>query len=406
MNPAVFELTVPAEGPAVPGQGVLAAYIPAAAGFPALVLAGCDPRQEPGRPIEELAGPAFAHIHAALGRPEGLRWVVVDNWGRFFEAVPAWPADPAAPPTLEIKRLALGLGVDAYTKEMGAVGEAGLELLSSIIERTQSHDLPTSARQFLDAIAAHGNLPAPGALFQAVNTAAITGDVKAAVQALQIDPVICATLINYANAAAFASGRKTASVAEAVQRLGMAQVHRVVFIAEMMAHYQKGACPDFGYRSYWHNAIATGAAMRCLMADFGIPARLADDGFTAGLLSGIGWLAVAETFPPLMSDYLARARGMDPITKARLQREVLPAPIVQVTETYLARFEFPETIRYAISGAAGNDGWNWFDCLAKATRVAQALAPFECLAVPTNLPVADACREEWQRWQGLLATAT
>jgi HD-like signal output (HDOD) protein len=405
MNPVVFELALSADGLIVPGQGILAAFVPPSGSHPALVLAGCDPRQDPGKPIEELAAPAFAHIREALGRPAELRWVVVDNYGRFFEAVTQWPADPAAVPVVEFKRFPQGLGVDAFTKEMGAVGEAGLELLSSVIEHSQAQMPPASARQFLDAISAHGNLPAPGALFQAVNTAVVTGDVKAAVQAIQIDPVICATLINYANAAAFAAARKTGSVAEAVQRLGMTQVHRVVFIAEMMAHYQKGACSDFDYRGYWHNAIATGAAMRCLMAEFDIPPRLADDGFTAGLLSGIGWLAIAETFPALMTDYLGRAQGMDPITKARLQREILPAPVAQVTETYLARFEFPETIRSAISGAPNGEGWAWFDCLARAVRVAQAMVPFDCLAVPTNIPVPEGCRDEWQRWQGLLSIA-
>lgn len=404
MNPAIFELAVSADGVAAPGFGVLAAFVPANGSFTSLVIAGCDPRHDPGKPIEGLAGPAFAHIYRSLGCPADLRWVVVDNWGRFFEAVPQWATEAGLPPVMEFKRFPLGVGIDAFVKEMGQVGEAGLELLSAVVEGSHVAAVPTSVRQFLDAIESHGNLPAPGALFQAVNTAAVTGDVKAATQAIQLDPVISATLINYANAAAFAHARKTASVSEAIQRLGMTQVRRVVFIAEMMARYQHGACEQFDYRGYWHNAVATGACMRGLMPEFEIPERMADDGFTAGLLAGIGWLAVAETYPMLMTDYLNRARGLDPITKARLQREVFPGTIGQVTETYLARFDFPETIRFAISGAPTQDGWAWFDCLAKSVRVAQSLAPFECLAVPTNIPVPDACREEWQRWRGLLSS--
>lgn len=401
-NPIVFELAVAEDGAVSPGRGVLAAYVPASGDSPALVLAGGDPRQDPGRPIEELAPPVFAHVRADIGAPESLRWLVVDNWGRFFEAEVRWPEAPGEMPAVELKRLAEGLGVDAFSRATGAVGEAALELLSAVIEHSHDQELPTSARDFLSAVAAHGHLPAPGTLFQAVSAATVSQDAKAAALAVQTDPVICASLINYANAAAYASGRKTASVAEAVQRLGLTQVHRVVFVAEMMTRYQQGACADFDYRAYWHNALATGAAMRCLLEQFGIPLRLADDGFTAGLLSGIGWLAIAETFPALMSEYLTRARAMDPITKSRLQRELLPAPIVQVTETYLARFEFPETIRLAISGASGEAGWDWFDCLARAVRVAQALAPFDCLAVPSNLPVTPQCQEEWCRWQGLL----
>ena len=133
MNPTVFEVAVSAEGVAETGRGVLAAFVPADSGLPSLGVAGCDPRQDPGKPIEGLAGPAFLHINKALGSPAGLRWVVVDNWGRFFEAVPHWTAENGMPPVLEFKRFPGGVGVDAFTKEMGAVGEAALELLSTVV---------------------------------------------------------------------------------------------------------------------------------------------------------------------------------------------------------------------------------------------------------------------------------
>jgi HD-like signal output (HDOD) protein len=402
MNPAVFEVAVSADGVAQPGRGVLAAYVPATTGFPALVVAGCDPRHDPGKPIEGLAGPAFLYINRMLRSPGGLRWVVVDNWGRFFEAIPHWAVESDMPPVLEFKRFPGGVGIDAFTKEMGAVGEAALELLSTVVEGGAPETLPASARQFLETIELHGNLPAPGALFQVVQTAAITGDITAATQAIQADPVISATLINYANAAAFANAGKTASIHSAIQRLGLNQVRRVVFIAEMMARYQKGACASFDYRAYWHNAVATGAAMRGLLTDFDIPVNMADEGFTTGLVSGIGWLAIAETFPNLMTDYIQRSAGLDPTAKARLQREVFPAPVTEVTATYLGRFDFPETVRAAITGASTANSWSWFDCLASAMRVAQSLAPLEFLAIPSNIPVPDRCREEWQLWQALL----
>jgi HD-like signal output (HDOD) protein len=402
MNPAVFEVAVSADGVAQPGRGVLAAHVPATTGFSALVVAGCDPRHDPGKPIEGLAGPAFLYINRMLRNPGGLRWVVVDNWGRFFEAVPHWAVESDMPPVLEFKRFPGGVGIDAFTKEMGAVGDAALELLSTVVEGSAPEALPASARQFLETIELHGNLPAPGALFQVVQTAAITGDITAATQAIQADPVISATLINYANAAAFANAGKTASIHSAIQRLGLNQVRRVVFIAEMMARYQKGACASFDYRAYWYNAVATGAAMRGLLTDFEIPANMADEGFTTGLVSGIGWLAIAETFPNLMTDYIQRSAGLDPTAKARLQREIFPAPVTEVTATYLARFDFPDTVRAAITGTPAANSWSWFDCLASAMRVAQSLAPLEFLAIPSNIPVPDRCREEWQLWQALL----
>jgi HD-like signal output (HDOD) protein len=403
MNPVVFQLAVADDGTATTGHGFLAAFVPGSDEAAPLIVAGCDPRHDPGRTIEELAGAAFGHIRNALGDTAGLRWVVVDNWGRFFEAVPHWDTAGNLPPLMDFKRLPGGISVDAFTREMGAAGEAALELLSRVIEGGLPETIPASARQFLEAIELHGNLPAPGALFRLVQAAAVTGDVTSATKGIQADPVISATLINYANAAAFAGAGKTASVAEAIQRIGMNQVRRVVFVAEMMARFQQGACPAFDYRAYWHNAVATGAAMRGLLEDFGIPARLADEGFTTGLVSGIGWLAIAETFPQLLADYIERCRGLDPTAKARLQRELFPAPVAEVTATYLARFDFPETIRSAVTRLPTEDGWAWFDCLAGAMRVAQSLAPLSVLAIPDNLPVPDRCRDEWRNWQGLLS---
>jgi HD-like signal output (HDOD) protein len=403
MEPTVFELAVNADGVAVPGKGLLAVHIPANAGYAPLVVAGCDPRHDPGVPIEGLAAAVFQHIHAQIGNRDGLRWVVVDSWGRFFEAIPHWDMGNLQLPLMDFKRLPGGVGVDAFTKEMGAAGEAALELLSSVIEGGIPEAPPASARQFLEAIELHGNLPAPGALFQLVQAATVSGDINAVAKGIQADPVIAATLINYANAAAFAAAGKTASVQEAIQRLGMNQVRRVVFIAEMMARYQKGACASFDYKAYWYNAVATGASMRGLLADFGIPVRLADDGFTTGLVSGIGWLAIAETFPKLMADYVARAAGLTATAKARLQREVFPAPVAEVTATYLARFDFPESIRSAITGLPTEDGWSWYDCLASAMRVAQSLEPLAVLAIPDNLPIPERCQEEWRNWQSLLS---
>ncbi|MDP1909014.1 MAG: hypothetical protein Q8K85_11995, partial [Hyphomicrobium sp.] len=56
----------------------------------------------------------------------------------------------------------------------------------------------------------------------------------------------------------------------------------------------------------------------------------------------------------------------------------------------------------AVAGRAEGDR-TWYDCLAQSMRVAQALVPFECMAMPTTIPVPDACRDEWERWKSALA---
>lgn len=426
MEPRTFEIEVTPGGEAMAGYGLLAAFVPAGGEWPSVLVMGIDPRHDPGRPIEELAPAALQYLRICLhrdaddgpvsmdaaGRPADWKkisgdhdptyWTVIDNWGRFFDVEPRWPA-PNTPgvPTLEFNRFPSGAGIEAFLKETGGSGEAAIELLSALVEAPCLADETPSMRDFLDSVEVHGNLPAPGIIFNKVAAAAEDGDARKIAEAIQPDPVISSSLVNSANAARFAAAGKTGSVPQAVVRLGTSFVRRVVFVAEMVARFQRGACSGFDYKSYWRNAIATGAAARGLMEKHGIPERYADDVFMAGLVSGIGWLVVAETFPGLMAKYLDQCKEADPITKARAQNEIFPCPIRLVSERYLARFEFPETIRNAIGGKPEGDR-TWYDCLASAMRASQGLSPFNCLAIPTTIPVPDSCREEWERWKTVM----
>ncbi len=434
MNPQTFELAVCADGIVAPGFGVLAAFVPATAGEPPVVALSCDPRHDPGRTIQELAPAVIGWLAVELGEPATADaiWTVIDNYGRFNQAVPdfstvgagpsqadalpvggsepglrAWGANKVGAgetaPAVEFRRFVSGISIDAFYKNVGAAAEAAIELLSALIEQASQDPATPPMMEFLDAVEAHGSLPAPGLIFRKVAVAAEEGDARAVAHAIQPDPVISASLINSANAARFIAGGKTASVPQAVTRLGTSFVKRVVFVAEMMVRYQKGVCRGFDYRGFWFNALATGAAMRALLREYEISSQRADDAFTTGLVSSIGWLAVAETYPALMGRYLERCRNADPISKAHAQREIFPCEISKVSERYLQRFEFPESVHAAVAGRNNVDR-QWYDVLGRAVRIAQAMSPFECLAIPTTVAVPDDCREEWGRWQGFVTS--
>jgi HD-like signal output (HDOD) protein len=407
LDPRVFQFEVSPEGLARPGLGIIAAYVPAAMGWPAMVALASDPYHDPGRPIKDMAPAAIQFVLAGIEEPaETLRWTVIDAVGRFTVAVPKWPnvgsgSGTSGLPEVSYERFPTGLGVEAFLKETGATGEVALEMLSAASETLRPEEDSPSMQEFLDAVEAHSNLPVPNALFHMVEDAVSKGDIKRVTAVIQSDPVISLSLINYANAARFIGADKTASVRQAVVRLGMVFVQRVVFVAAMMMRYQKGRCPEFNYSAYWMNALATGAAMRALLPDYGIPDSMADDAHAIGLVSNIGWLAVAETYPALMAKYLQRCRGKDPLPKIRLQNDIFPCPIRLVSERYLQRFSFPDVVHSTIAGkSAGHH--NLGECLARATRVAQSLAPLNLLAVLPMTQVPPACREEWDHWQTLL----
>lgn len=408
MNPLIHELTVYPDGTVESGRGLLAAVVPAAAEGVPVVLMSCDPRHDPGRPIGDLAPAVIGWLHKKLGMAAtGICWAVIDNAGHYSEALPDWTSlsSKTVSPSVDYRRFTGGTSSEAYFRDVGAAGEAAVELLMTIIDKPGQEESSLSARKFLDTVNAHGKLPTPGMIFQKVEAAAAQDDIRAIATAIQTDPVTSASLINSANAARFAAGGLTASVPQAVTRLGISFVRRIVFVAEMMARYQRGACSTFNYRGYWLNAIATGAAMRALLDEHKIPAHLADDAFSTGLMSGIGWLVLAETFPDLMTRYLQRCQGSDPISKARAQREIFPSEIYRVSDCYLQRFAFPDVVRATIAGRSDIDR-HWYDALARALRAAQGMAPLDCLAIPTNVPVPAPCREEWQRWQGFLSPAS
>lgn len=403
MDPRIIQFEVTADGHARPGLGIIAAFVPAELEWPAVVALACDPYHDPGRPIKDMAPAAIVYLQKEIGVPaESLSWTMIDAVGRFTLAMPTWPeGDTAALPEVTYQRFPTGLSVEAFLKETGATGEVALEMLSVASETPTQEDESPSVHDFLDAVEAHGNLPVPSTLFHMVEDAVSKGDIKKVAAVIQSDPVISLSLINYANAARFIGADKTASVRQAVVRLGMVFVQRVVFVATMMMRFQRGRCPEFNYSAYWMNALATGAAMRALLPDYEIPESMADDAHAIGLVSCIGWLAVAETYPALMTKYLQRCRGKDPLPKIRLQNDIFPCPIRQVSERYLQRFSFPDVVHSTVAGkSAGHQ--NLAECLARATRVAQKLAPLNCLAVLPVSEVPPGCTQEWDHWQTLL----
>lgn len=388
---------------------MLVAFVPSHGDSGAVVLMSCDPRHDPGRPIEKLAPAVIAWLGIKLGEVTvGACWAVIDHHGRFIEVALAcqkiYAFNTLEAPFVEFHRFPHGATIDAYYQDVGVPGEVAVELLSAILEIPSSVTESLTTQAFLDAVELCGTLPAPSVIFKKVSAAAENGDARLVANAVQSDPVISASLINAANAARFAASGKTASVPQAVTRLGTSFVSRVVFIAEMMSRYKQGVCPGFDYHAYWLNAIATGAAMRGLIEEYEIPRRMADDAFTTGLVAGIGWLAVAETFPALMARYLERSHGADPITKARVQREIFPSEINRVSARYLRRFDFPEHIHATVAGRMDVER-KWHDCLARAIRVGQAMAPFDCLAIPTTIPAPQNCQEEWRLWRSFIDEA-
>jgi hypothetical protein len=401
MNPVTFELTVGLDGNARSGQGVLAAYVPASDfGVPVCLLSN-DPRHEPETGIEEITPPLLAHIRDSIDDSEPLWcWCIIDSRGCFREALPKW--QPHGFPTVSFQSFAGGFNIDAFLGVTGPAGEAAMELLSKMLDIPATDSDSPSEREFLEKVEVHGNLPAPGNIFRKVDAAVAKGDVRLVAAAIQPDPVLSLSLINSANAARFANAGRTASVPESVMRLGTSFVRRIVFVAEMMGRYQSGACSNLRLSE----VLAQFARQCCGNAR--LDARLWHSGSICRrrLHHRTSWrhrLAGRGRNLPLVDEGLCRrCKDADPITKARAQRELFPLPSPQGVGALSGALCLPALVLQAVAGDVSG-GRAWYDCLAQAVRVAQALEPFECIATPTNIPVPDACRTEWESWHQALS---
>lgn len=403
-NPRTYQFNVNRDGTVIEGYGVVVAFVPAETGGAALMLLANDPCHDPGRSIESMLAAAIQHVISVAGfAHDSLLCVAVDALGHFKKVVPHWGGSPLPlVERIELERFKSGSDADAFVAETGAVGEVALEMLSSMVVSPSMQEVMPSTRSFLETVELHENLPMPSSIYQQVESAVASGDARRVAKLLQSDPVIASALINHANAARFAATGKTSSLQKAVTRLGMSFIQRVVFVASMMTRYHQGSCRKFDYRGYWMNAIATGSAMCALMPQHGIPSKQVDDAFTVGLVSSIGWLVVAETYPALMEKY-SKHCNEDPLGKIRAQRELFPCPVRMVSERYLERLAFPKIVMQTVAGKNEPENRHWSECLAHAVRVAETLSPFKFLAVLPLAEIPAACQQEWLSWQEFLA---
>ncbi len=166
-------------------------------------------------------------------------------------------------------------------------------------------------------------LPSPSSVVQKVlvllNDDAVT--MQALARALGADPAMTGRVLRLANSAASGPARSCLTLAEALQRLGVAAVRQVLVSFSLVDRYRKGHCAGFNYPSFWGQSLATGVAARHLasLAGMNQPA----DCFTLGLLARVGELALATMYPqaygPLHRElYGASAERITSVEQTRL----------------------------------------------------------------------------------------
>ena len=120
-------------------------------------------------------------------------------------------------------------------------------------------------------------------------------DLKILSDVITADPALSARILKFANSPAAGLPRKVVSVREAILFMGVRTVKLAALGFSLVSPDSETACAGFDLRQYWSEACGTAVLCRAIARDH-LKAD-PEEAFTAGLLSGIGRLALAHGVP-------------------------------------------------------------------------------------------------------------
>ncbi|GJM26490.1 MAG: hypothetical protein DHS20C16_29050 [Phycisphaerae bacterium] len=123
---------------------------------------------------------------------------------------------------------------------------------------------------------------------------------------VETDPVLSSRLLKLVNSPLVGISRTIASLAMAVNLLGRHAVRNLVLGMSLMEPGTKTGFKEFEYQTFWSESLARAVSARHLGNLF--KACAADEAFTVALVSNIGALGLAFTYPKEYDGILARSR--------------------------------------------------------------------------------------------------
>ncbi len=205
--------------------------------------------------------------------------------------------------------------------------------------------------QFIDPIRyvklkASGRLPSPKGLAMSIVRLLQRNDYKIddLVRLVQSDPVIAGELLKFSNMASFGHGRPIISLSEAVTTLGASRVRVLVLALSAVHDHRSGHCTQFDYEQFWSRALATAISAQTLARYAKINA---EENFTAGLLCGLGELALASIFPDRYGEIISSS-GVGTLKRIELERVAFGNDHRELNATLLLEWGLPEVLVTAI----------------------------------------------------------
>lgn len=170
-------------------------------------------------------------------------------------------------------------------------------------------------------------------------------------QALGADPVMTGRVIRLANSAIYGGGTPAASLADAIQRVGLNALRQVLITFALVDRYRKGPCRDFDYQAFWAQSLATGLLSSRLAGLKRLPAP--GEAFTVGLLARVGELALASLHPEEYGEVHLELDGESADRIVALETERFGTDRYELAEQLIREWQLPDTMATAVR-ACGN----------------------------------------------------
>lgn len=245
-----------------------------------------------------------------------------------------------------------------------------------------------SDNSIIAEIKSSGRLPSPTGV--ALSILELTRDPNANIdemaRILYGDPSLSGQIIKYANSAAVGNSNPIASINDALVRLGMRMVRQLCLGFSLVSNTTGGQCEGFDYSGFWGHSLAMASSCQTLAKT--MKTVNPDEGFTCGLLSEIGGLALASVYPDKYAEVLKVWDNGARTHLLQIEEEKLSINRNQVTAALFEDWGMPEFYTKAI---LSKDDTGWAD-LSKTPPVNEAYAKLANLLFAGNL-AAEICRE-------------
>lgn len=203
-------------------------------------------------------------------------------------------------------------------------------------------------------------------------------DARAICNCLEADPALGGKLLRVVNSSLYGMSQEIASLSQAIALLGVEPLKLLVLGFSIPDELNQSLTGD-ALRRYWTDTLTTATAAR-LIADAGW-GHLGDEALAAGLMQGLGQLALLGQLGDDYADLLAATLGDNPLAPPKpiepLEREALGFEHRQLSAELVRRWNLPPRLADAIELQSGDQDLDHLRgdeaCLAQALRLANLL---------------------------------